>query len=314
MFGFNRLQAKMVKQRAAEPTAFSNLVTQGHPSDLSLRDIRDISVQSRRHGASAAKRVLFALCLCLLAATLTACSGDKTSAYNKAISIFATGDYAAAAAAFDKLGDFQQSTTYAAYAHGLVLYDKADYAGAEPYFEKTQDFMYGKQRYLYSHANVLQAAGSFDEAATTYLLLGEFEEAPARAAYCTARSAENKEDYETALFDYGEAGTYADSAARLSNLQTQVYDHAMDLKNDKEFEQALKWFGLLGDYFDSQAQAKQCKDYFRDQQYVQADAYETQGDLKQAYQIFSGLSGYRDADTRASDLASKLGIAVTDEP
>lgn len=278
-----------------------------------LNRLQGKGTQGKQHGASAAKRALLMLCACMLSFTLTACSGDKTSAYNKAISVFSTGDYAAAATAFDKLGDFQQAATYAAYAHGLVLYDKADFAGAEPYFEKTQDFMYGKQRYLYSHANVLQAAGTFNEAAAAYKLLGEFEEAPARAAYCTARFAEGTEDYETALFDYGEAGTYADSAARLSNLQTQVYDHAMDLKYDKQYEQALNWFGLLGDYFDSQDQAKQCKNYFRDQQYAQADTYEAQGDLKQAYDVFSGLSGYRDADTRANDLAQQLGIALPND-
>ena len=262
----------------------------------------------KRFGAF--KRALLLLTACVLALSLTACSGDKTSAYNRAIAVFATGDYAAAATAFDQLGDFQQSATYAAYSHGLVLYDQGDFAAAEPYFASTQGFMYGKQRYTYCHANVLQAAGTFDEAAATYKSLGEFEDAAARASYCTARAAEDKKDYETALFDYADAGAYADAATRLDNLQTQVYTHAKELKAAQNYEQALNWFGLLGDYFDSQAQAKQCKDYFRDQLYDQADTYENQGDLQKAYELFSGMSGYRDADSRASELAAKLGIAV----
>ncbi|HNW87712.1 MAG TPA: hypothetical protein PLP25_08325 [Candidatus Limiplasma sp.] len=261
---------------------------------------------------SARRAALLVACL-LLALTLSACSSSPSSAYNRAISTFAAGNYADAATAFDKLGDYQQAATYAAYAHGLVLYDQGDFAAAEPYFEKTQDFMYGKQRYQYCHACVLEKAEKFDEAAEGYRALGEFEDAPARAAYCTARAAEAKEDYETALFDYADAGTYSDAPTRLDNLQTQVYDHAMELKTAKDYEQALQWFGLLGDYFDTQAQAMECKNFLRDQQYDQADAYENQGELKKAYDIFSGLSGYRDADTRANELAVKLGIAVEED-
>ena len=80
------------------------------------------------------------------------------------------------------------------------------------------------------------------------------------------------------------------------------------MKMDGDYEQALNWYALLGDYLDAQAEAKECKDYFRAQQYNQAEASEQSGDLQKAYDLFSGLSGYRDAQARADEVASKLGI------
>ena len=139
---------------------------------------------------------------------------------------------------------------------------------------------------------------------------GMFEDAPQRAAYCTARNADESKDYETALFDYEAAGTYADAPDRLADLQSQIYYHAKDLKAQGSYEEALTFFSLLGDYLNSQREAKACKDYFRDQLYDQADQLAAAGDLQKAYDMFSGLSGYRDADTRATELADKLGIVL----
>ena len=45
-----------------------------------------------------------------------------------------------------------------------------------------------------------------------------------------------------------------------------------------------------------------------DAQYDVADWVEQSGDAQGAYDLFSSLSGYRDAAQRAQDLASQLGI------
>ena len=55
-------------------------------------------------------------------------------------------------------------------------------------------------------------------------------------------------------------------------------------------------------------QAVECKTYLRDAEYDQADALEASGDLQGAYDLFSSLSGYRDAAQRAETLAAQLGI------
>ncbi len=267
----------------------------------------------RSHGTRLlprAPRRLFALLLCVTLFALTGCTGDKSGAYNRAIASFAAGEYAEAAIAFDKLGDYQQALTYAAYSHGLTYYEQGDYAAAETYFEQSKDFMYGAQRYTYCHASVLEDAGTFAEAAEAFATLGDFEDSALRAAYCRGHSAEETQDYETALFAYADASGYRDADSLLSNLQTQVYDHAKELKTAGSYEEALNWFALLGDYFDSQAQARDCKNYYRDQLYAQAETYENSGDLQQAYDLFSSLSGYRDAQARADEVAIKLGLDV----
>ena len=254
------------------------------------------------------------LALVLLAALLltAGCSQDRSGSYKRATSYFADGKYAEAAEAFSRLGDYEQSATYAAYAQGLVYWEQGDYVAAAPLFEQTQGFMYGQQRYQYCLASQYEAAEDFASAAAGFRAMGEFEDAPTRATYCEARNAELTKDYETALFDYAALDTYNDSADRLMNLRIQVYNYAIQLKTDGNYRDAMYLFSALGDYLSSPAYARECKDYFRDQQYDEADALLASGDVKGAYEAFAGLSGYRDAETRAQELASQLGINVED--
>jgi tetratricopeptide (TPR) repeat protein len=255
-------------------------------------------------------RLAAAALLCLLALLATGC-GNQAAAYDKALTIFAEGDYAQAAAAFGKLGDFLQAKTYAAYAQGLTYYGQGGYIAAEPYFEQTRDFMYGDQRYRFCHAYALEAAENFADAAVWYGELLEFEDAPQRAAYCRARVAQDNADYETAIGNYNDAKGYQDAAARLDVLNFQIFDRAVALMNDREYGQALTLFLMLGDNYDAPEYARTCKNYMLDQSYADADAMVKSGDLQGAYDIFVTLAGYRDAAARASDLAAQLGIDVT---
>lgn len=256
--------------------------------------------------------VLFALCL-LMAFTLSSCSQDKSSAYNKALTIFATGDYLASSEAFDKIGDYSNAATYAAYSHGMVLYEQERYDEAEPYFALARDFMYGDERYKFCHAYVLEAEGKYDEAAAIYLELGEYESAAARYAYANARVSETNADYLTALYGYQIAGEYSDASERLYLLQMQIYKHAGEVKEEGLYDQAMVFYGYLGDFLDCEAQAKECKDFYRDQLYKQAEAILASGDLQAAYDAFNGLVGYSDSAQRADDLAILLGIETADE-
>ncbi|MEG2718494.1 MAG: hypothetical protein RSA55_03055, partial [Clostridia bacterium] len=86
-----------------------------------------------------------ALCLLLLIC-LSSCSENQSGMYSKAVKSFAAGEYGDAAALFERLGDYADAPTYAAYSRGLTLFDQGFYADAEPYFEKSRGFMYGEQR------------------------------------------------------------------------------------------------------------------------------------------------------------------------
>lgn len=253
------------------------------------------------------KRICLLLLCCGLLWGLCACSTDFSKTYKKAIDTFSTGDYEAAASAFERLGNYAAAPTYAAYSRGMVLFEQGAYIEAEPYFEKSKDFMYGASRYAYCHAVGLEAAGSFAQAAETFLSLGDFEDAALHGNYCKGRASEAS-DSETALYAYEAAGSYADAAIRLDSLQVQVYAKAKEFMQSKEYEKALNLFGKLGDYFDSADQAKACKDFFRRELYAQAEALEKSGQLQQAYDAFKGLSGYSDAESRAEDLARRMGL------
>ena len=74
-------------------------------------------------------RALLGLCVAV-AVCLSACSTDYSRSYNRALDTFASGEYAEAAEAFERLGDYAQSASYAAYSRGLVLYEQGQYAQA----------------------------------------------------------------------------------------------------------------------------------------------------------------------------------------
>jgi len=273
-------------------------------------------------------RALFSLLLCC-AMALTACSGSRDVAYQKAVDLFAGGDFEAAAAAFERLGDYQQALTYAAYSMGLVLLEKADYTGAEPYFEKSQSFMYGKTRYHYCRAYGLQEGGQFLEAMELFKTLGEFENALQGYYYCLGRAAEDAADYESSLYAYPLAAGYADTDARLDNLQYEIYTRAMQSKVDaitsmenpddlrpdiaEDFQEALSLFTILGAYQSSRLHARDCIERLRQLKYDEAESMERDGKLQEAYEAFWALSGFNDAAARAEELASRLGIPIPDE-
>ena len=163
------------------------------------------------------------LCLC-------ACSADYSRAYERALSTFASGEYADAAEAFDRLGDYANAAAYAAYSHGLVFYEQGQYAEAEPCFAQSRDLLYGEERYQYCHAHALADEGRFAEAAEAFEAIGEFEDAPMRCQYCLGRAAEEEARYEDAMFAYENALTIDDAEDRLYNLRGQIYNRAIELK------------------------------------------------------------------------------------
>lgn len=254
------------------------------------------------------KRLLILLIGLLMC--LTACTQSRPYTYDQAVELFADGLYAEAAEAFERLGDKASAPTYAAYSRGLVLYEQGQYAAAAPYFEKTKNFMYGQERYDYCSAYALMESEQFHEAALAFLNLADFEDAPQWYQYCTARIAESSKEYEEALYGYEAAGTLADAEDRLYNLRGQIYNRAIALKAEGNYGDASILFTMLGDYLSSAEQATECKTIYLDSQYALADACEAQGDLQAAYDLFTGLSGFRDAADRAEMLAPFLGIQL----
>ena len=248
--------------------------------------------------------------LVALVLSLTACSQDYAMMYQKAINLFGNGEYAEAAQAFDNLGDYAQAPVYAAYAHGLVLFEQGLYTEATPYFEKSKGFMKATTRYAYCLAYNMEQSGAFAEAAAGFLALADFEDAAIHARYCQGRAAQEASDYETAIFAYEDARLYGDAYTRLEALQGQIYMQAIQLKEEKQYDNAISLFSMLGDFLSSAEQATECKQFLRDDIYDQAERLEAEGQLREAYDVFQGLVGHRDAGDRARLLGERLGIPV----
>ena len=256
------------------------------------------------------KRCLLLLMLASLPFCLSCCTQNNSGKFESAVKLFANGDYPEAAEAFEKLGDYATAPTYAAYSRGLVLYDQGQFSAAEPYFATTREFMYGEERYQYCHAFVLLEAGQLAEAEAAFLKMGEFEDASVQAQYCAARAAEERKDYEAALYGYQASASLHDAEDRLYNLQGQLYNRAIALKSEGNYAGAMPLFTMLGDYLSAADQAIECKEIGLEQQYADAEALEAMGDDQSAFDLFYALSGYRDAADRAQELANRLGIEI----
>lgn len=250
------------------------------------------------------------LMLAVLLICLSACTQNNSGKFDSAVKLFANGDYAEAAEAFEQLGDYATAPTYAAYSRGLVFYEQGQYTAAEPYFASTREFMYGEERYQYCHAFSLMESGQFAESAASFAGMGDFEDAPVQAEYCLARLAEENKDYEAALYGYGVSAALHDAEDRLYNLQGQLYNRAIALKSEGNYAGAIPLFTMLGDYLSAADQAIECKEVGLEQQYADAEALEAAGDLQGAFDLFYALSSYRDAADRAEMLASQLGIEI----
>ena len=122
----------------------------------------------------------------------------------------------------------------------------------------------GGQRYAYCHACALEAAGDAAGAAEAFGKLGDFEDAALHQYYNKGVDAENRKDYEKALYDYSAAGNVADASDRLLNLQGQIYNRAIELREEHSYEEAIYLFTILGDYLSSARQAVECEQIFRD--------------------------------------------------
>lgn len=262
------------------------------------------------------KRRAFLTLLFLMLLLCAACTQNSAADYRKALDLFGQNEYEKAAASFERLGEYLQAPTYAAYSQGMVFFEQGQYELAEPYFEKTPDFMYGKIRYTYCHAFTLEQLGSFARASELYASLGDhetlegFENVKKAASYCRGRAMHQEQRFEDALYAFQEASDYGDATTYLEELETQIYAQATKYQEQGEYEKALDLFIMLGDYFNSPQLAREAKEFVRRDQYAQAEMLESQGKLQEAYESFRSLSGFGDAQVRAEDLALRLGIDI----
>ena len=174
---------------------------------------------------------LTGLLVCALALALSGC-GDPAAAYDKALAIFAEGDYAEAATAFSKLGDYLQAETYAAYAQGLTYYEQGSYSAAEPFFRADAGLYVRRGS---ATASAMPACwrrrSSLPRRRSGLRRSGSLRTRYSAPRTARPRTAVEAGDYEAALIHYQDAAGYADAAARLDALNFEIYERATGFKD-----------------------------------------------------------------------------------
>ena len=139
-------------------------------------------------------------------------SHRRVEAYNAAAALYESGDYAGAAAAFEKLGKYLDSAERAAKARA----DSAELSS-------------------YTRAGKLLENGRYDDAAELYETLGSYRDSVERISECSYRKAlELLEagEYQQAQELFAGLGDYKDSAERAGHFFERLLSETLSLSED----------------------------------------------------------------------------------
>ena len=180
--------------------------------------------------------------------------------YDAAMALWDAGEYSAAVAAFDSLGDYRDSAEWRGKYQGM-LYEQAealladgDYEGASRAFASIGNYKDAAQRVkepYYVQAEALMAAGDYDGASAAFEKAGDYKDAAQRVKepyYVQAEALMVAGDYDGANAAFKAAGDYLDAADRVGEpyyVQAEVLLDAGDVVG------AIGAFDKAGDYFDA---------------------------------------------------------------
>ena len=248
------------------------------------------------------------LCLILLASVSAAESSIEKlqEMYASAELKMATGDYSGAAALFDSMGSYSDSSQ-------MAMYCKAISAAED--------------------------LGMFDIAIDTFSKLGEFKDCPQMEIYYTGRASEavvdsvienistvSDEDLKNAgtLLDlaktkYAELALFKDSLTRLSSCNEKeekllseidkrkeanllsTYNNARDLEKDEKYEEAIAVYTTIKDYKDSSERITICQSKYKEQKYVEAERLRENKKWNEAVAAFKEAGDYNDAKEQITE-------------
>ena len=151
----------------------------------------------------------------------------------------------------------------------------------------------------YEKAQALMSKGEYIEAAEKFAELVDYEDSAKLVLYCKAISAEEKDDYDTAISTYKSLGDFKDCQSRIdsltSKIQKEKYDQAQGLIAKGEYAKAAEKFEELDDYENSTNMVLYCK----------ALVAEEKGDYDTAISLYRSLGDFRDCKSRIEDIAPK---------
>ena len=155
--------------------------------------------------------------------------------YAKAVRLCEAGDYDAAIALYEKLGDYKDAA---------VRLSRASAEKEES--ERVQ---------AYSDAEDMMASGNYAGAIAAFEALGDYQDAAERladarlqGAYADAVKLQESGDYDGAIAGFTELGAYKDAAGRLNAC---LYAKADQLARNGDYQEAYLAFAALGAYQDA---------------------------------------------------------------
>ena len=159
----------------------------------------------------------------------------RIAIYNRADGLFAAGDYAAAKAEFEKIGETERMAE-CDYAYTLSRLDRAQ---------------------------ALMEEGKLEEAKAELVLLGDFENAPELLLECEYRRAKRlngEGSYTDALAIAKRLGDHPEAAALLEETQEHIYRQGMQLAYECRIDEAMELLVKIPGYKDADALYKRCSD------------------------------------------------------
>ena len=230
--------------------------------------------------------------------------------YQAAEALYASGEYAQAAQAFEAMGGYEDAPERALashYAHAEALLSNGEYDAAITAFTALGGYSDASARIPavhYAHAEALLAAGDNNGAAAEFEAAGDYEDAPERALaahYAHAEALLAAGDDSGALAEFALAGDYKDAPERIQAIH---YANAEELLAAGDAAGAAAEFEAAGDYEDAPERAQAIR-------FAPAEAMEAAGNLGAAAILYGQLGDYSNARERSFALWEQVADRKT---
>ena len=222
--------------------------------------------------------------------------------YTEGLRKFKTGEYIAAIELFEKAGDYldaaeQIKAAYYSQAVGLLgqkkweesriafgkagdYQDAAEQIKAAHYYEGID--LLEKKKWKESRA-AFGKADKYNDSATMLL----------KTYFAEGMEKYEKGDYQQAIALFSQAGHYPDAARY---IQMSYYALGEAAYKNGQNQDAIAFLEQAGDYEQAKELNGQIRDYLNEQEYSKALGYYNSGDYSSAKDVFSKITGYKDAD------------------
>lgn len=271
----------------------------------------------------------------------------RKRAYTEAEQLFGEGNYEAAYALCEKLGDFENSLELKAkcidevnqlqYAKAQSLMDSKKYEDAIAIFDSLANYSDSASKgdqcreaikeIAYQNALSLMEEGNFEQAVAGFTSISDFKDSQQKIAECRVGIAENEYNHAIAIMaegKYAEAiavfeklNGYSESDANIlacqENINSQNYANAEDLYSSGKYAEAMEAFTLLGDYNDSKDRASQLQEIIssidREITLVESEFFIFQGQKIVLEPVVSNLGQAAADDTTIVYISSDQNVA-----